>query len=99
MEYERLRIWALNATVYLLAVFAPVIVTDPVTPPMPLFWVFVGIGFTVITYNGLRAWGQGNRRPMIHHTLIPLGLFGLSLLLYWTGAWRHILLGLRGMHG
>jgi hypothetical protein len=99
MEYERLRTWALNATVYLLAIFAPVIVTDPVTPPMPLFWVFVGIGFTVITYNGLRAWGQGNRRPMIHHTLIPLGLFGLSLLLYWAGAWRHILLGLRGMHG
>jgi hypothetical protein len=38
MDIEKLRTWALLATVYLLAVFAPLIISDPVTPPMPLFW-------------------------------------------------------------
>lgn len=99
MEYEKLRILALNATIYLLAIFAPVIATDPVTPPSPLFWVFIGIGLAVVAYNGLRAWWEGDRRPLVYRTLVPLGLFGLSLLLYRFGAWRHILLGLRGLHG
>ncbi len=98
MDLERLKTWALVATVYLLAVFAPLIVMDPVTPPMPLFWVFVGIGFTVITYGNVQSWLRGDRRPLIIRTLIPLGLLGVSLALFWTGVWNRMLLGLHAHH-
>ena len=98
MDLEKLRTWALVATVYLLAVFAPLIVMDPVTPPMPLFWVFVGIGFTVITYGNVQSWLRGDRRPLVVRTLIPLGILGVSLTLFWTGVWNRMLLGLHAHH-
>jgi hypothetical protein len=98
MDIEKLRTWALLATVYLLAVFAPLIISDPVTPPMPLFWVFIGIGFTVITYHSIQSWRHGDRNPLFVRTLIPLGLLGVSFTLFWTGVWNRMLLGLHGPH-
>ena len=98
MDIDRIRTWALLATVYLLAIFAPLIITDPVTPPSPLFWVFIGIGFTVITYGSIQAWLRGNKRPLLIRTLIPLGLFGVSLTLFWTGLWTRVLVSLHSAH-
>jgi hypothetical protein len=98
MDIEKLRKWALLATVYLLAVFAPLIISDPVTPPMPLFWVFIGIGFTVITYGSIQSWRRGDRNPLLVRTLIPLGLLGVSFTLFWTGVWSRMLVGLHSSH-
>lgn len=98
MDIEKLRKWALLATVYLLAVFAPLIISDPVTPPMPLFWVFIGIGFTVITYGSIQSWRRGDRNPLLVRTLIPLGLLGVSFTLFWTGVWSRMLAGLHSSH-
>jgi hypothetical protein len=98
MDIEKTRNWALLATVYLLAIFAPLIVSDPVTPPSPLFWVFIGVGFTVITYGGLQAWLRGNKRPLVVRTLIPLALLGLSLTLFWAGVWTRVLTGIHTAH-
>jgi hypothetical protein len=98
MDIEKLRAWALIATVYLLAIFAPLIISDPVTPPMPLFWVFIGIGFTVITYGSIQSWRRGDRHPLLVRTLIPLGLLGVSFTFFWTGVWSRMLLGLHSAH-
>jgi hypothetical protein len=94
MDIVKLRQWALLATVYLLAIFSPLIVSDPVTPPTPLFWVFIGIGFVVVTSGGIQAWRRGHREPLVVRTLIPLGLLGVSLTLFWTGVWSRLLMGL-----
>ena len=98
MDIDKTRNWALLATVYLLAIFAPLIVSDPVTPPSPLFWVFVGVGFTVITYGSALAWRRGDKRPLLIRTLIPLGLLGISLTLFWTGIWTRVLVSLHSAH-
>ncbi|HEY3808712.1 MAG TPA: hypothetical protein VGL50_02145 [Steroidobacteraceae bacterium] len=98
MDMEKLRTWALIATVYLLAVFAPIIIMDPVTPPMPAFWVFIGIGFTFVTYNNVMSWRRGDRGPLVIRTLIPLSLLSISLLLFWAGIWNRMLLGVHSIH-
>ena len=74
------------------------IVSDPVTPPVPLFWIFVGVGFTVITYGSVQAWRRGDRRPLVVRTLIPLGLLGVSLTLLWTGVWSRMLTSMHAAH-
>jgi hypothetical protein len=98
MDIDKLRTWSLLATVYLLAIFSPLIVSDPVTPPVPLFWVFVGIGFTVITYGSVLSWRRGDKRPLVVRTLIPLGLLGVSLTLFWTGVWSRMLVSMHSGH-
>ena len=78
------------AVMWLMAIFIPLMATDPNTPPNPWFWI-VMVGATVLfTYSGVKSWRQRSRTPLIVRVLVPVTLLAVSWVMLRTGTWDRI---------
>jgi hypothetical protein len=79
------------ATIWLLALFGPLVLADrSARPGWPLI-VALAVAYALLAYDAISAWRRGRRLPLLLRVVAPGLLLTLSLAAVHFGLWAAIL--------